>query len=217
MRIAQFDTVAPRFGDQTLPCRLEQRASTVGTAVVLTLLLPVALMLLLPFAMLLAQIAAEPATRLALANQPAAAVQIALGFALLSMLIGWPVRALIDRLGRRRIVEIDDNLVSVADSGMFSCCQWSEPLARYRGIAHNVRTTNAGPRHELILVHPERRAHVLLAISDRMNDAEVVEAAARLGLPVVPAQALYRFGPADWRTSNRAARRGPASLEPVLA
>lgn len=217
MRIAQFDTVTPRFGDQPLPCRLEQRASSVGTAVVLALLFPVALMLLLPFAMLLAQIAAEPATRLALASQPAAAVQIALGFALLSMLIGLPVHALIDRLGRRRVVEIDGKHVSVADSGMFSSCQWSEPLARYRGVAHNVRTTNAGPRHELILVHPQRRRHVLLAISHRINDAEVAEAAARLDLPVVPAQALYRFGPADRRTSNSAARRGHAGLEPVRA
>lgn len=217
MRIAQFDTVTPRFCDQSLPCRLEQRASHLSAAAVLALLLPLALILVIPFAMLLMQIAAEPATRLALANHPAAAVQIALGVTLLLMLIGWPLRALVDRLGRRRIVELDRDRVTITDAGLFASRQWSEPLSQYLGLAHNVRTTNAGPRHELILVHPQRRAHILLAISDRMNDAEVAEAAARLAMPVVPAHALYRFGWSDKRTSSSSPQHGHTNLEPVHA
>lgn len=217
MRIAQFDTVTPRFCEQTLPCRLVQRGSPLGAALVLALLLPVAVLLVIPFAMLMAQIAAEPATRSAIADHPAAAVQIALGIALLAILIGWPVRALIDRLGRYRIVELEHGLVTVTDSGLFSRCTWSEPIDHYLGLAHNVRTTNAGPRHELILVHPQRRAHILLAISDRMSDAEVAEAAARLDLPVVPAHALYRFGFSERRAASSTTPHRHVGLKPANA
>lgn len=214
MRIAQFDTSTPRFAEQPLPCRLEQRGSALAPAAVLLLLLPLALLILTPFAMLLAQIAAEPNTRLAFADRPAAAVQIALGITLVSMLIAWPVRSLLDRLGRRRIVEIDADHLTVIDIGLLSSSQWTAPLSEYFGVAHNVRTTNAGPRHELILVHPERRAHVLLALSDRISEADVATAAARLDLPIVPAHLLYSFDFSGRRAAAVAARSLPTVLEP---
>lgn len=191
MRIAEFDTVTPAIDDCPLPWHLEQRGSSIGTAILLALLIALLALLAAAFAFLGAELASEPATRRAVIAQPAAALKIALGIALLMALVGWPIRALASRLGSRREVVIGDDHVSVTDHGVISTRRWSEPIASYQGLAHHIRTTLSGQRHELVMVHRSQSANVLIGLSNRMTDRDVEAACHRLGLPLVPAKLLY--------------------------
>lgn len=191
MRIAEFETVTPRLSDFSGPIRLEQRGTVMGATLILGLLIPLAALILVPFVMLAGHLAAHVEARDALVAHPAAALQIALGMSLVTILVGWPLRALVDRAGGERIVEIDDSDVTVTDLGALRRRTWRMPLKEFLGLTHHVRTTHSGPRHELILVHPNRRRSILVALADRMTDTEVSISAARLGVGVVPATALY--------------------------
>ncbi|MCB1505962.1 MAG: hypothetical protein KDJ47_13375 [Hyphomicrobiaceae bacterium] len=193
MRIAEFETVTPRLSEASLPYRLEQNGSNLGNTLTLVILASLAALILTPFVILLTYIASDPFTRDALTAQPAAAIEIALGISVASALIGWPLRTLVHRLGSHRIVEIDANEIRVTDQGLWRRHTWRQPITAYLGLTHHLRTTNAGPRHELILVHPTRRYHVLVALADRMTDIEVAAAASRLGVPLVPPAQLYRL------------------------
>ena len=202
MRIAEFETVTPDINEATFPCRLEQRAATWGPALLLALLIPLALLFLTPLAVIAGEIAVNPGTRAGLLAHPGGVAKIGLGLGLVAVLIGWPVRALLDRMGRRRIVLIDRQTVSVTDKGLLRSRTWQRSLASYLGLAHHVRTTHSGLRHELILVHAKRKDCVLLGIASHMSDGEIRALAQRLGVPIVPAAALYR--------------RAPAGLQPLI-
>lgn len=191
MRIAEFNTVTPAIDGCPLPWRLEQRGWSLGAAVSLTLLLALIALLATGLVLLFVELAVEPVTRSAVVARPAAALKIAIGISLLMALVGWPIRALALRLGSRREVFIDDENVRVMDHGPFSSRQWSQPIGSYLGLAHHIRTTHSGLRHELVLVHQDRRANVLIGLSNRMMDSEVSAACHRLGLPLVPAKLLY--------------------------
>lgn len=191
MRIAEFESITPDLTNTELPCRLEQTGSSLRSAVVLTLFLPIAVLLLVTILTLVAQFIFDPATRSSFARQPAAALQVAFGISLIFLMISRPLRILVDRIGRRRIVDIDQDGVSVTDVGRFGHRSWQKPLTDYLGLTHHIRTTNAGARHELILVHSDRSANILLALSPRMTDKDVASLASRLNVAIVPPEALY--------------------------
>lgn len=196
MRIAEFETVTPFISDASLPCRLEQRAPTAGPALLLVLLIPLTILLLAALAGMAGELAFNPSTRAGLIAHPGGALQIGVGLALLALLIAWPVRALVDRVGRRRVVVIDRDEVFVTDRGLLKERAWRRGLASYEGLAHHVRTTHAGVRHELILVHSTRRDSVLLALAPHIEEADVSALAKLLGVPIIPAAALYWRAPA---------------------
>lgn len=130
------------------------------------------------------------AVNLALA-QPLATLQIVAGLMMLSALFLVPVRRLVADFGRG-IVEIDGNTVRVSEKGLFSARRFREPLDAYKGIAHRVRTTVSGIHHELVLVHPDARRDVVIAL-DRMEAAvSPASMIARLGLPEIAAGDLAR-------------------------
>ena len=76
----------------------------------------------------------------------------------------------------------------------FGSTAWSVPLASYSGIAHHVRASLSGLRHELILVHPDPAKNLLVAVADRIPQATLDRAKALLRLPEVPAKSLYMRG-----------------------
>lgn len=206
MRIAEFETVSPAIAACTLPCRIHQQSARLGPAILLALMIPLALVPLVPLATVALQLATDPTARAHLAAHPAATTQISLGLALVSLLIAWPMRALLGRIAHRRIVVIGQRELHVTDLGLFATRTWTRPLTHYLGLAHHVRTTHDGVRHELILVDPERRDSVLLALAPRMSDADVTALAGRLGVPIVPAEALYgRAARALWPSLPAAA------------
>lgn len=124
--------------------------------------------------------------------QPLTTVQIVLGMLMVSALLLVPARRLVAGIGRAGIVEIDGNVVQVAEKGLLSTRKFSEPLDAYRGIAHRIRTSVSGIHHELVLVHPDARRDVVIAL-DGM-DASMTPAAviARLGLPEITGGELVR-------------------------
>lgn len=121
-------------------------------------------------------------------SQPMTTLQGIVGLLMLSALLFVPVRRLAEEAGSRGLVEIDGGMVRVSEEGLFSARRFREPLDAYSGIAHRVRTTLSGVRHELVLVHPDARRDVVIAL-DRM-EAVVTPASmiARLGLPEIAAR-----------------------------
>jgi hypothetical protein len=222
MRIAEFETVTPTIGNAVFPCRLEQRAATLGSAILLALMIPLALLLLTPLLVIAGQIATVPGARASLLAHPAGAAQVGVGLSLVIVFIAWPVLALLDRIGRRRIVLLDRKEVRVADTGLLQRRTWQQPVASYLGLAHHVRTTHAGVRHELVLVHPDRKASILLQLGAHLTEKDVTKLAARLGVPIVPPSLLYRRAPIAlppfWRRtatvcSPRHAAKGPLAAK----
>jgi hypothetical protein len=137
----------------------------------------------------------DPSLRLAMAGRPAALFQILCGLAFWAVLLGWPIKRLFDGLTNTRKVYIDNGAINVTDTGIWGTRDWQAPLSTFAGIAHHVRASHSGVRHELILVHPNRRKSVLLAMANRMQQSEVDRAVDMLGLPEVPASAVYRSRP----------------------
>ncbi|MFN3868080.1 MAG: hypothetical protein ACK4MF_03315 [Hyphomicrobiaceae bacterium] len=193
MRFAQFDEISPAVMDTPLPWRQRQSSATLPGAFVVAALAATVLLVAIPGALIIAHLASgDDAVRL-VTDHPGSAIQIALGLALASALVGWPLYLNTRRIGRRRDVTIDARQVSVSEFSPAGKTDWSEPLSAYLGIAHHLRTTQAGPRHELILVHRDPRRHVIVACAERLTRADIERAALQLGVAEVPAAALYRL------------------------
>ena len=99
--------------------------------------------------------------------QPLATFQIVVGILMLAALLLVPARRLVAGIGRAGIVEIDGKLVQVAEKGLLSTRQFSEPLEAYRGVAHRIRTSVSGIHHELVLVHPDAAWSTVTTLSWR--------------------------------------------------
>jgi hypothetical protein len=118
------------------------------------------------------------------------------------------MRRLVARIAIRRTVDIDAERVRVEEGSPFGAWTWEAPLSAYAGIAHHVRASLSGTRHELILVHPEREKSVLLSVAPRASQAEVNRVVALLGTEEIPPSELYRFT-APWsRSASRHASAG---------
>ncbi|RTL71196.1 MAG: hypothetical protein EKK41_11495 [Hyphomicrobiales bacterium] len=122
------------------------------------------------------------------AAHPADAAVAGLGVLVFLALFGLPLHRLVRTLGLRRTVTLDAHQVSVAQSTLFNAQAWSLALSEFEGVAHVVRTSLSGARHELVLVHPERGRHVLLLTADTMSEGDVARVGHLLRLPVLPAE-----------------------------
>ncbi|MGE0856323.1 MAG: hypothetical protein AB7E80_02180 [Hyphomicrobiaceae bacterium] len=191
MRVAEFQIVPPATAELALPCRIEQRTSRRTALLALTALLPLVLLLILATLPLVEIVASAPSPLALLAAHPAAVSQIAIVLGLSAALLGVATLRAVDRLARTRTVLLHPRVVTVTDKGPMGETSFTLPLASFRGVAHNIRTGILGQRHELILVNADRRRSVLLMAADRLGKADIEKAAATLGLPEIPASALY--------------------------
>jgi len=209
---AMFDRIsdAPNFDE--LPIAMQQSNSPAATAWRMVLLGPAVVLLAAPL-LVGAQVAGEPGGLSAVLGQPFSALQVLGGFLVWAAMLAVPLTRTVRRMGTRRAVTIDPKLVCVEEKSLGGTHLWSAPLASYRGIAHHVRTSLSGARHELILVHPDPSRNVLLAVADRMNQSTLDKAKALLGLPEIPARTIYERMPRALRVepqpaSELAAARG---------
>lgn len=169
-----------------------EQSGAAGSALArLLLMLPVAAIGLLPFAWLAAEAAGRPEVLNALADRPGSALLLGLGLATVAGLLLYPTRAILDGFASGRTVYIADGQVSVAEDRLFGQRTWSEPLAAYAGVAHHIRASLSGSRHEIVLVHPDRTRSVLLAFDTSIRESELQLMAARLGLPMIPPRRIY--------------------------
>lgn len=201
MRIGAIGESVVTSGSGQLPMRLEQRAAN-GRALAAALLsLPLG-----GLALSLAGVAAvalgDSGDPLALvAAKPSAALALMSGLLVTGSLAARPLARPFTRIGRRQTIEITRDRVSVSVSSPLGRHTWHEPLEAYTGIAHHIRATLSGVRHEIVLVHRRADRAVLLAAGARVLQSELEVTAALLNMPIVPASAIY-FAAAAVRTET---------------
>ncbi len=191
MSLTKYDAVSPAAPFHALPLVLELSASRASAWLSILMLTPAIGGLALPLTMLAAQAVAEPSTLTAISNHPFAAVQIFAGLLIWTALFVYPLKRIVGRLGAKARITIADATVTVEQKGLFGSTTWNAPLASYQGVAHHVRATMSGLRHELVLVNPDPAKCLLVAVADRMPQATIDATKALLGLPEVPAKSLY--------------------------
>ncbi len=191
MRKVLFDQIAPAADFGALPIKFVGTASRGPAITRLLLILPAMAVLFVPLSLVIANAASDGAPFDAISERPLSVVQIILGLVIWCGIFLFPIRDIVIRMGSRREVSIDQGNIEVADRTPFGQSSWSAPVASYAGIAHHVRTSLSGVRHELILVHPDAAKNVLIAVADRIPQTTLDRAKALLGLPEVPARALY--------------------------
>ena len=184
-----FDHVEPMPDFAQLPVTFTLTTSRSSAVVKLLMLAPMMVILAVPLTLIGAH-AQHPALSLMLGN-PIAALQILTGLIVWVALFIWPLKRIVGCMGARREVSIDGGKVAVSDSSPFGDASWSAPLATYRGIAHHIRASLSGNRHELVLVHADPAKNVVLSISDRISQTTFERAKSLLNLPEVPAKDLY--------------------------
>lgn len=184
MAPAAFEIIDAPQRFEAFPVSIAQRAPWASAASRLALLLPALMLVLVPAAVVLGS-ATAPAHA---AEHPFEAALTGAGLTLFTMMFGLPLHRAARMLGLRRSVLIDAGRVTVEEQTPFGRRAWTLPLADYEGIAHVVRTSLSASRHELVLVHRDRRHQVLLAVADRMSEADVSKAAQLLGLAVISAE-----------------------------
>ena len=187
MRATAFETILPNAPITALPLNLAQSASRVSPLLMLALALPATLAALTPFWLIARH--ADPAI---LVGRLETSIPLAAAFLLWGGLFGWPIAIKAWRIGQRRTISIAHGLVEVEDATVLGIDRWSEPLSAYDGIAHHVRASLSGTRHELLLVHPDPRRSLLLRAAPAINQRETDELTGLLGCREIAPQVFYR-------------------------
>jgi hypothetical protein len=190
MRLGAVDQVTPSTPIEALPLRLELRGSRGSFLVSLLMTVPVAILLIAPFALIGMVAVSQPTMFASLSMSWSTGIQLAIALAIVMGMTGFAVRRVVMSWGRKATVEIGYGVVAVIEGRFGFKTRWTEPLTEFRGIAHNVRATLSGSRHELVLVHPNPDMSVMLQIAQRMPQPHIDRVAILLGLPEIPAQSL---------------------------
>lgn len=165
---------------------------------------------LVPFGLIASHAATDPAALATLAGRPGSTILLACGLLLALTLASVPLRAAVARLTRRRaVVSFADGRVQVEEHGLMGTRRWSARTTEFKGIAHHVRATLSGARHELILVHADPGKDILLQIAARPADLMLDGFARVIGVSEIPARELYG------RRRNRGAGDGFLDLTPA--
>jgi len=187
MRASAFDSIVPSTPITALPAALELNASRVSPILVLILALPVALAALVPFCLI-----AQHSEFLGLISRIETSIPLAFALVGWTALFGWPIAAAVANFGRSQSITIYHGAVSVAERRLFSRTSWSEPLPAYLGVAHHVRASHSGSRHELLLVHPDPARSLLLRACTTICQREIDELCHLLGCREIAPRVFYR-------------------------
>ena len=191
MRPAASTCVVSSSPFHSLPFAVEHKSSRTTALLLMALLVPVLVMVILPLGLVL--IFAADDLWQALSHKPLAASILGTGLAAWVALLLAAAKRLVQRFGNRRRVRIDGASVMVDDSSVFASSNWSAPLVEFSGIAHHVRATLSGVRHQLVLVHPEQELSVLLYATHAMPQSTIDHASRLFRLPQVAVHAQPPF------------------------
>ena len=200
MRAAAFETLEPCGPITSLPLSLVQTASRSSPLLMLALALPAALAALTPFCLIAAHVSRDPSL---LYERPETSIALAAALVVWALLFGWPITQRALRMADRREIEINGRVVTVAESRGRWTRTWSEPVAAYQGLAHHVRSSLSGIRHELILIHPVAARSVLLRVADKITQNEIDELSLLLGCREIAPQLFYGTRVAEASVSPR--------------
>lgn len=193
MRIAAVATSLPTELPTNLPLRIEQQTSRSSAIVKLCILAPAAIALLYPFVLIGQYLLFNPQVQAHLAGRPQAILPLLAGLAFWTVLFAWPLQRIAQSLASARTVDIDSQRATVTDRSMFSGQSWSLPLNAYAGLAHHVRASISGVRHELILTHEDPARNILIAMAPRFSPAEIEHLAHLLDCAEISSRDLYRL------------------------
>lgn len=187
---------APDRGSSTgdfrdLPLRVGMVASCHVAARRWAYVLPAAIGLSVLLGTVAVATVAEPSSLGALFERPLATAQIAAGLALWAALLAVPASRGIARFWARREVVIDNGMVEIVGHTPLGKRCRSVPLGDYQGLAHHIRASLSGLSHEIVLVHAERELTVTLISAERVTVDMLEDAKSLLGLPEIPARAIY--------------------------
>jgi hypothetical protein len=200
---AVLEIVASTSLFESLPFNIAQRSSRTSALIILLLLLPALGTTLVPASIL---VVFGPTALSIAADNPGAAAQVVVGLVLWSVIFVMPAKRIIQRFGTGRQIRIEAGIVTVSEIGLFGSREWQAPLHEFRGIVHHVRSTLSGLRHELLLIHGERRRSLLLYTANQISQTTIARASSLLELPELPAGELYRR---NLRRPPEAACAGP--------
>lgn len=147
--------------------------------------------LLLPVGLIAVDAASNPQVLNSLSEHLGSAALLASGVFVGIALLTFPLRSGLARLSCSGRVEMADGMVHVERRGLVGPERWSAPLAQFCGVTHHIRATLSGPRHEIILVHPEPSKDVLLHVAHHHPQDGADHFARLLGLPELPPRKLY--------------------------
>ncbi len=194
MRIATIQTISPDGPIRSLPITLHQKSSQWSMIADGFFLAVTGLAFSLPAGLFAAEaLATETLSTAGITAQPIPAMLTLFGLFLLFIPVACLLRRLLTGHGGSRQIAMTWQDVTVTDRTLLGQRTRSEPMTAYAGLTHHIRTTLSHPRHELILVHPDRSQSILLRMADKIDESEISELAKCLGKPVLPATCLYRL------------------------
>lgn len=190
MFLSAVDRIIPATPIDQLPIRLELAGSRGGLAIALILLVSAVAFLLTPF-MLVGSLAAFQTEAFLKADITwISGLQLAFGFAMALCLTAYALRRVRMAWGSAATVEIGHGVVAVVERRFGVSHRWSLPVTEFLGLAHNVRTSLSGARHELVLVHADPARNVLIGLAPSMPQQHIDRVAILLGLMEIPASSV---------------------------
>ncbi len=189
MRATAFETCVPCAPITALPINLSQTPSRSSPLLTLALALPAAFAALAPFYLIAAH-----ATQDASLFVERGSTSLLLGLALIlwALLFGWPIMQRVGLIGTGREICLTSTVVTVRERGLLFDRSWSQPLNSYCGLAHHVRSSLSGTRHEVLLVHPDPAKSFLLRAADRIGQEEIDQMVLLTGCREIAPQVFYR-------------------------
>lgn len=182
MRIGAIDDSRVISSPGALPIELEQRTDTSRSVA--------SALLALPFAGLTGLLVGVAAQSLlidpdGLVARPATSLGLVGATLLTGLIAAVPLSAAFARLGRRQSVSVTGDEVRVRECSLLGDRQWRAPLSSFAGVAHRIRSSLSGVRHEIVLVHADPSRSILLAIAPRVTLADLERMAETLRRPVI--------------------------------
>ena len=188
MRATAFETIVPDQSITALPVTLVQRPSRSSPIFMVLLVVPVVMAMLMPYSLIAVAAARDSSIVL---DRGRSVAQIMIAFALWSLVFGWPIVVRLSRIWTQRTVHISGENVRVVERTMLGEHAWSKPLSSYRGVAHHIRSSVGGTRHELLLIHKDKTASILLRASPMISRREIDDVVRLLGCREIAPQVFY--------------------------
>lgn len=191
MHAALVERMEPAALPEALPIRITQRASRASSGLMLAIVLPVAVAFLYPFVLIAIHLASDAGMRAAALGSSSGLPAILIGFAFWIVLFAWPLKRIVESFAERRTITIADGDARVTEVTLFGTRSWRAPLTAFTGLAHHVRSSLSGCRHELLLVHPDSDKVLLVAIAPRIAQVDIDRACGILGCAEISSREAF--------------------------
>ena len=144
-----------------------------------------------PVVMIASDAVANPQVIHTLSDNPGSSILLSLGILIGMALLTYPLRAGLAHLGGNAVVRMADGMVTFEGRSWPNRETWRAPLAQFCGVTHHIRATLSGPRHEIVLVHPNRDKDIVLHVAPRHPKEDAVYYSELLGLAQLQPRTLY--------------------------